>query len=144
MWFLLSAAHPMISASLPGEGCLGALAPLGLYPPPPPVGMTPEFLAPPPRPYARYTPRRRDALPSPAPPAPNPYSSVPAYPFLPHPVPYAPYLYRTRAQPTQGYPIRPRPSSGFVPPAPAPHSPPVSAPVPVPPLREVRFKLLSP
>ncbi|KOB73828.1 Ataxin-1 [Operophtera brumata] len=124
----------MISASLPGEalGQLGVL-PLGhLYPPAPPSGMTPEFLAPQPRPYARYNPRRRDVMPTP--PAPAPYPSVPAYPFLPHPASYAPYMYR-RAQQQPTYPIRPRASSGFVPPAPAPHSPP-TAPAPVPTPRE--------
>lgn len=133
--FSLSTARPMISASLPGEalGQLGVL-PLGhLYPPPPPSGMTPEFLAPQPRPYARYNPRRRDVMPTP--PAPAPYPSVPAYPFLPHPASYAPYMYR-RAQQQPTYPIRPRASSGFVPPAPAPHSPP-TAPAPVPTPREV-------
>ena len=136
-------ARPMISASLPSEALaqLGQLGQLNLYPPPP-VGMTPEFLAPPPRPYARYAPRRpRDTMP--APPAPNaPFSSVPGgYPFLPHPT-YASYLYRTRAppQPPSSYPLRPRATSGFVPPAPAPHSPPVSAPAP-PPLREVTLPL---
>ncbi|XP_028173408.1 ataxin-1-like [Ostrinia nubilalis] len=123
----------MISASLSGE----ALAHLGQlwqqsHPPPAPAGMTPEFLAPPPRPYARYPPRRRDAMP--APPAPAPFPSY--TPFLPHAFP--PYLYRTRVPPQpppSSYPMRPRPSSGFVPPAPAPHSPP-TAPAPVPPPRE--------
>ncbi|XP_049874289.1 ataxin-1 isoform X2 [Pectinophora gossypiella] len=144
----------MISASLPGEALaqLGQLGQLShLYPPPPPAGMTPEFLAPPPRPYARYAPRRpRD--PMPAPPAPHPSSTAsavpsplaPAFPpvpgayapYLHHPS-YASYLYRARApQPPASYPLRPRPTSGFVPPAPAPHSPPVSAPAPAPPPRE--------
>ncbi|CAG9088450.1 unnamed protein product [Plutella xylostella] len=116
----------MISASLPGE----ALGPLShLYPA---AGMTPEFLAPPPRPYARYPPRRRDLPPPSAAPA---YPPVPgAYaPFLPQ---YAPYLYRPRAPPPQqSYPIRPRPTSGFVPPAPAPRSPP-PAPILPPPMPE--------
>lgn len=129
----------MISASLPGEALaqLGQLGQLShLYPPPPPAGMTPEFLAPPPRPFARYPPRRpsaRDAMPAPPAPA-APYPTVPTYaPFLPHPASYSPYhLYRARPapQPNAGYPLRPRPSSGFVPPAPAPHSPPVSTPAP--------------
>ncbi|RVE47876.1 hypothetical protein evm_007507 [Chilo suppressalis] len=120
----------MISASLPSEALaqLGQLGQLShLYPPPSPAGMTPEFLAPPPRPYARYPPRRREM---PAPPAPFPTYT----PFLPHG--YASYLYRTRAlQPPAAYPMRPRHSSGFVPPAPAPHSPP-TAPAPAPPPRE--------
>ncbi|XP_072947561.1 uncharacterized protein Atx-1 isoform X2 [Epargyreus clarus] len=126
----------MISASLPGEALvqLGQLQLSHLYPPP---TMTPEFLAPPPRPYPRYAPRRpRDAMP--APPAPAPFTPVPgAYtPFLSHPASYAPYLYpRPRVQPP-AYPLRHRPSSGFVPPAPAPHSPPVPAPQPQPPPRE--------
>ncbi|XP_045520635.1 ataxin-1-like [Pieris brassicae] len=126
----------MISASLPGEALmqLGQLQLSHLYPPP---NMTPEFLAPPPRPYPRYAPRRRENMP--APPAPAPFP--PSYsPFLPHPASYASYLYRARApQPPPAYPLRPRPTSGFVPPAPAPHSPhspPVSAPAPQPPLRE--------
>ncbi|KAL0822412.1 hypothetical protein ABMA28_004487 [Loxostege sticticalis] len=126
----------MISASLPSEALaqLGQLGQLShLYPPPAPAGMTPEFLAPPPRPYARYPPRRRDAMPAP----PAPAGPFPSYtPFLPHAFP--PYLYRTRAPPQpppSSYPMRPRPSSGFVPPAPAPHSPP-TAPAPVPPPRE--------
>ncbi|XP_038223292.1 ataxin-1-like [Zerene cesonia] len=129
----------MISASLPGEALvqLGQLQLSHLYPPP---TMTPEFLAPPPRPYPRYPPRRpRDTMP--APPAPAPFPPVPtAYsPFLPHPASYAPYLYRARAPQPPAYPIRNRHSSGFVPPAPAPHSPhspPVSAPAPQPPPRE--------
>ncbi|CAK1544994.1 unnamed protein product [Leptosia nina] len=65
---------------------------------------------------------------------------VPQYsPFLPHPASYASYLYRARAPQPPAYPLRPRPTSGFVPPAPAPHSPhspPVSAPAPQPPPRE--------
>ncbi|XP_059053916.1 ataxin-1-like [Achroia grisella] len=142
--FTEAKARPMISASLPGEALpqLGQLGPLShLYPPPPPTGMAPEFLAPPPRPYARYAPRRpRDTMPAPPTPAPAPFPSVPAYAqFLSHPTPYTSYLYRTRAPPQPppaNYPLRPRPTSGFVPPAPAPHSPPVSAPAPVPPLRE--------
>ncbi|XP_075979259.1 ataxin 1 [Anticarsia gemmatalis] len=134
----------MISASLPGEALaqLGQLGQLShLYPPPPPAVMTPEFLAPPPRPYPRYAPRRpRDSMPAPPAPAIPPFPSVAgAYaPFLPHPA-YQSYIYRTRATPQappSNYPIRPRASSGFVPPAPAPHSPPVSAPAPAPPPRE--------
>ncbi|CAH2091014.1 unnamed protein product [Euphydryas editha] len=128
----------MISASLPGEALvqLGQLQLSHLYPPP---TMTPEFLAPPPRPYPRYAPRRpRD--PMPAPPAPAPFPPVPnSYPFLPHPASYASYLYRARAPQPPAYPLRPRPTSGFVPPSPAPHSPhspPVSAPAPHPPPRE--------
>ncbi|XP_013190771.2 ataxin-1 [Amyelois transitella] len=131
----------MISASLPGEALpqLGQLGLSHLYPPQPPAGMAPEFLAPPPRPYARYAPRRpRDAMP--APPAPPPFAAVPgAYAsFLSHQAPYASYLYpRTRAPPQPpptsiNYPLRPRPTSGFVPPAPAPRSPPVSVPAPIP------------
>ncbi|XP_034831055.1 ataxin-1-like [Maniola hyperantus] len=128
----------MISASLPGEALvqLGQLQLSHLYPSP---TMTPEFLAPPPRPYPRYPPRRpRD--PMPAPPAPS-FAPVPnAYPpFLPHPASYASYLYRARAPQPSAYPIRPRPTSGFVPPAPAPHSPhspPVTAAAPQPPPRE--------
>lgn len=137
--FSLPTARPMISASLPGEALaqLGQLGQLShLYPPPAPAGMTPEFLAPPPRPYARYPPRRRDAMPAPPAPSGPPFPSY--APFLPHA--YAPYLYRTRAPPQPpppSYPMRPRPSSGFVPPAPAPHSPPTSAPAPAPPTREV-------
>ncbi|CAH0584394.1 unnamed protein product [Chrysodeixis includens] len=133
----------MISASLPGEALaqLGQLGQLNLYPPPQ-AGMTPEFLAPPPRPYARYAPRRpRDAMPAPPAPSAPPFPSVPgAYaPFLPHPASYASYLYRTRAPqqpPPANFPLRPRATSGFVPPAPAPHSPPMSAPAPAPPPRE--------
>lgn len=134
----------MISASLPSEALaqLGQLGQLShLYPPPPPAGMTPEFLAPPPRPYPRYAPRRpRDTMPAPPAPAAPPFPSVAgAYaPFIPHPS-YASYLYRSRAPPQAppaSYPLRPRVSSGFVPPAPAPHSPPVSAPAPPPPPRE--------
>ncbi|XP_045450922.1 ataxin-1-like [Melitaea cinxia] len=129
----------MISASLPGEALvqLGQLQLSHLYQPP---TMTPEFLAPPPRPYPRYAPRRpRD--PMPAPPAPAPFPPVPsAYPpFLAHPASYASYLYRARAPQPPAYPLRPRPTSGFVPPSPAPHSPhspPVSAPAPQPPPRE--------
>lgn len=136
----------MISTSLPGEALaqLGQLGPLShLYPPPPAAGMTPEFLAPPPRPYARYAPRRpRDAMP--APPAPHP-PITPSFPPVPgayapylHHASYASYLCRNRApQPPMNYPLRPRPTSGFVPPAPAPHSPPVSTPAPAPPPREV-------
>lgn len=132
----------MISASLPSEALaqLGQLGQLShLYPPaPPPPGMTPEFLAPPPRPYARYPPRaRRDHQPPSATPA---FPPVPgAYPtFLPH---YSPYLqYRQRPQqPSPTYPIRPRLTSGFVPPAPAPRSPPTPpqlAPLPPPPVPE--------
>lgn len=134
----------MISASLPGEALaqLGQLGQLShLYPPPPPAGMTPEFLAPPPRPYPRYPPRRsRDPMAAPPAPAAPPFSSVPgAYsPFLHHPS-YA-YLYRSRPQaPPTNYHPRPRATSGFVPPAPAPHSPPVSAPAPAPPPREVNM-----
>ncbi|KAG6444777.1 ataxin-1 [Manduca sexta] len=135
----------MISASLPGEALAQLqLGPLShLYPPPPSAGMTPEFLAPPPRPYSRYPPRRppaRDHMPAPlAPAAPTqPFPTVPSYaPFLPHPATYTSYLYRTRApQPPTNFPLRPRPTSGFVPPAPAPQSPPVSAPAPAPPPRE--------
>ncbi|GBP50689.1 Ataxin-1 [Eumeta japonica] len=159
LYISVSTVHPMISASLPGE----ALAQLGqlshLYPhthatAPPPPSMTPEFLAPPPRPYARYAPRPRAHphprdLPPPAP-APVPPSAAPAFPpvpgayarFLSHPVSYAPYLYRPPAPapaPVQSvpvptasaYPLRPRPTSGFVPPAPAPRSPPTSASTPV-------------
>ncbi|XP_053606213.1 ataxin-1 [Plodia interpunctella] len=136
----------MISASLPGEALpqLGQLGLSHLYPPQPPTGMAPEFLAPPPRPYARYAPRRpRDAMPAPPSPAPS-FAAVPgAYAsFLSHPAPYASYLYpRSRVPPQPpptsiNYPIRPRPTSGFVPPAPAPHSPPVTAPTPIPPPRE--------
>lgn len=146
----------MISASLPSEA-LAQLGPLGqlshLYPPVPSAGgMTPEFLAPPPRPYARYGPRRpRDAMPAPPPPSTPGFPPVPgAYvPYLPHPshaahpASYAPYLYRARApQPPASYPVRPRPTSGFVPPAPQPHSPPVSAPAPAPPPREVGIFLI--
>lgn len=101
--------------------------------------MTPEFLAPPPRPYARYPTRRpapREPMPAPPPPS-APFPTVPAYtPFLPHHASYA-YLYRSRAQQSPNYQHRPY-SSGFVPPspAPAPQSPPVSAPAPAPPPRE--------
>ncbi|XP_063382421.1 ataxin-1 [Cydia fagiglandana] len=125
----------MISARLPGEALaqLGQLGPLGLYPPPPPAGMTPEFLAPPPRPYARYAQRRPRDMP--APPAPQ-SPSFPSYPtFLPHPS-YAYNLYRAGPRAPQSpanYPLH-RPTSGFVPPAPASHSPPVSAPAPLPPV----------
>ncbi|CAG9561337.1 unnamed protein product [Danaus chrysippus] len=123
----------MISASLPGEA-LVQLQLSQLYPPP---SMTPEFIAPPPRPYPRYPPRRRD--PMPAPPAPGPFAPSPAsYPYLPHPTPYPYISYGARTRPPT-YPLRPRPTSGFVPPAPAPHlphSPPVSAPAPQPLPRE--------
>ncbi|XP_050675241.1 ataxin-1 [Leptidea sinapis] len=124
----------MISASLPGEA-LVQLGPLQLSHLYPAATMTPEFLAPPPRPYPRYAARRPRDLPPAAPfaPVPAPYS-----PFLPHPS-YASYLYRSRAPQPPAYPLRPRPTSGFVPPAPAPHSPhspPVSAPAPQPPPRE--------
>ncbi|CAK1586052.1 unnamed protein product [Parnassius mnemosyne] len=118
----------MISASHPGEALAQLqLGHLGhLYPAPPTAAMTPEFLAPPPRPYPRYATRRpRD------PPAPAPFTGY--APFLPH-APYA-YLYGTRPQPPAAYPLRPRSSSGFVPPAPAPPTqlePPVSAPAPIP------------
>ncbi|KAJ2943703.1 hypothetical protein O0L34_g16814 [Tuta absoluta] len=142
----------MISASLPSEALaqLGQLGQLShLYPPPPPAGMTPEFLAPPPRPYARYAPRRREPMSAPPTPHPSSTANVPspltpafppvpgAYaPYLHHPS-YASYLYRARTpQPPSPFPLRPRPTSGFVPPAPAPHSPPVSTPAPAPPPRE--------
>ncbi|XP_026317020.1 ataxin-1-like isoform X2 [Hyposmocoma kahamanoa] len=84
-------------------------------------------------------------MPAPPPPSTPGFPPVPgAYvPYLPHPshaahpASYAPYLYRARApQPPASYPVRPRPTSGFVPPAPQPHSPPVSAPAPAPPPRE--------
>ncbi|KAI5637110.1 ataxin-1 and HBP1 module (AXH) domain-containing protein [Phthorimaea operculella] len=169
----------MISASLPSEALaqLGQLGQLShLYPPPPAAGMTPEFLAPPPRPYARYPPRRRE-VPMSAPPTPHsstasvPSPLTPAFPpvpgayapYLHHPSyasylyrarqpqppiqllftfdqttnhhTYASYLYRTRTpQNPSPFPLRPRPTSGFVPPA--PHSPPISTPAPAPPTRE--------
>ncbi|XP_073947029.1 ataxin 1 [Choristoneura fumiferana] len=128
----------MISARLPGEALaqLGPLGPLGLFPPPPPPGMTPEFLAPPPRPYPRYAPRRPRDMPAPPAPQSPSFPPVPSYaPFLHHPS-YASYLYRTRVPPSPNYPLH-RPTSGFVPPAPAAsHSPPVSAPAPLPPHRD--------
>lgn len=149
--FCLSTARPMISASLPSEALaqLGQLGQLShLYPPvPSAVGMTPEFLAPPPRPYARYGPRRaRDVMPAPPPPSTPGFPPVPgAYaPFMPHPnlpvhpASYASYVYRPRVpQPPASYSVRPRHTSGFVPPAPQPHSPPVSTPAPAPLPREV-------
>ncbi|VVD03217.1 unnamed protein product [Leptidea sinapis] len=112
----------MISASLPGEA-LVQLGPLQLSHLYPAATMTPEFLAPPPRPYPRYAARRPRDLPPAAPfaPVPAPYS-----PFLPHPS-YASYLYRSRAPQPPAYPLRPRPTSGFEPPmspergAPAPY-----------------------
>ncbi|XP_041987184.1 ataxin-1 [Aricia agestis] len=108
----------MISARLPSEALvqLGQLQLSHLHPPP---AMTPEFLAPPPRPYPRYPTRRREV---------PPYSPVPgAYAhFLPQP--NFPYLY---PRPRPSYPLRPRPTSGFVPPPPAPHSP-STPPLPVP------------
>ncbi|CAH2039489.1 unnamed protein product, partial [Iphiclides podalirius] len=117
----------MISASHPGEALAQLqLGHLGhLYPAPPAAAMTPEFLAPPPRPYPRY-PARRPREPSAQPPF---YA-----PFLPH-APYA-YLYGARPQPPAAYPLRPRSSSGFVPPAPAPPAPldlPASTTAPAPP-----------
>ncbi|XP_068618485.1 ataxin-1 [Battus philenor] len=119
----------MISASHPGEALAQLqLGHLGhLYPAPPAAAMTPEFLTPPPRPYPRYPARRPRETPAPA-----PFSGY--APFLNH-TPYA-YLYGTRPQPPAAYPLRPRSSSGFVPPAPAqsaPLEPPVTTVAPVPP-----------